>query len=359
MEKKNTSKGLMENIVSWFDKFMVVIGVIVFSLLMVMLARFSVEGDLGVWGGIIPAYAFFLFLVSSLGLLAVYYVTRWKFIKGLMRLTIILLLVFIAFNYLDRQPLVNKIFSCMSLVVMETSFLLASLSGKITLWKNKAFDIFIAILLFSLTIGTVVYGQGLIFKYFDINSSSPSTSIDKPVIYLYPTHEEDIVVNLDYEGSIIASYPHYNGQWSVKAYPDGRIIDISTNKEYSYLFWEGKPFEDISWDMSKGFVVRGDDVRLFLQDKLSFMGLTPKEYNEFIVYWYPRMKDNEYNLIHFAGREYIDTAKLSISPEPDSVLRVFMVFKPLDKKIDIEEQALVPFQRKGFSAVEWGGTEIK
>ena len=89
------------------------------------------------------------------------------------------------------------------------------------------------------------------------------------------------------------------------------------------------------------------------------MGLNAKEYNEFIVYWYPRMKDNPYNLIYFAGEDYTEAAPLTITPTPDSVLRIFMVFKPLNKKIDIDPQQIQPFERKGFSVVEWGGTEIR
>jgi len=86
-------------------------------------------------------------------------------------------------------------------------------------------------------------------------------------------------------------------------------------------------------DLTKGFVVRGEDTAIFLQQMLSRMGLTPKEYNEFIVYWYPQMKNNKYNLIHFAGEEYTDLAKLTITPKPDSILRVFMVYKPLEREI--------------------------
>jgi len=89
------------------------------------------------------------------------------------------------------------------------------------------------------------------------------------------------------------------------------------------------------------------------------MGLSPKEYNEFIVYWYPRMQNNPYNLIHFADTQYTETAPLTINPIPDAMLRVFMVYKPLQEEISIKEQPLKPFERKGFTVIEWGGTEIK
>ncbi len=185
--------------------------------------------------------------------------------------------------------------------------------------------------------------------------------IEKPVIYLYPEKQQDVTVQLDYQGQIIAEYPKFVGGlegWKVMAFPDGKLINQVDGKEYSYIFWEGIADEKIDWDLSKGFVIKGEDTRDFLQDTLSQVGLTPKEYNEFIVYWYPLMKDNPYNLISFAGEQYTQTAPLTITPKPDSMLRVFMVYKSLDEKIEIEPQTFQTFERKGFTLVEWGGTEI-
>ena len=220
----------------------------------------------------------------------------------------------------------------------------------------------IIVLLILLSLLTMA---GKIPNFLNINYLEPSSrwseSIDKPVIYFYPTEKTDISVQLQYEGEIIADYPKYDSTiegWKITAYPDGRIIDWADELEYSYIFWEGIPKTSIDWDLSQGFVVKGSDTREFLQKTLLEIGLTPKEYNEFIVYWYPLMKDNTYNLIHFAGSQYTEIAKLTITPEPDSILRVFMVFKPLDKKIDIEEQEIYPFERKGFTVIEWGGSKV-
>ena len=67
------------------------------------------------------------------------------------------------------------------------------------------------------------------------------------------------------------------------------------------------------------------------------------------------MKDNPYNLIHFAGESYTKTAPLTISPKEDSLLRVFMVFKALQ---EVKAQTFEPFERKGFTVVERGGSEL-
>ena len=70
------------------------------------------------------------------------------------------------------------------------------------------------------------------------------------------------------------------------------------------------------------------------------------------------MEGNAYNLITFQQEAYTDQAELTITPQPDSLLRVFMAWQPLDKPIDIEPQVLVPFVHEGFTVVEWGGAEI-
>lgn len=183
---------------------------------------------------------------------------------------------------------------------------------------------------------------------------------EKPVIYLYPEKKETVNVKIDWAGGLAADYPDYdpdNG-WNVTAYPDGRLINKADGKEYSYLFWEGGSCE-ANYDMSKGFVVKGSDTKEFLQETLAKIGLTPNEYNEFIVYWYPKMKDNQYNIIHFAAEEYTSRAKLTVTPAPDSLLRVFMVYRPSLTEVEVEPQTFATFERKGFTVVEWGGSEME
>lgn len=178
----------------------------------------------------------------------------------------------------------------------------------------------------------------------------------KPVIYLYPVEETQVRVQLDFDGELTTTYPPYGDGWEVTASPDGTLVSLADGKEYSYLFWEGKT--DAVYDLSKGWCVRGEDTMAFLQEKLPEIGLSPKEYNEFIVYWLPMMENNAYNLITFQQQAYTDSAQLSVSPQPDSVLRVFMAWKPLDEPVDIAPQEFDSFQRSGFTLIEWGGTKL-
>lgn len=179
----------------------------------------------------------------------------------------------------------------------------------------------------------------------------------KPVIYLYPEETTPVQVKLSYDGELTCTYPSYEDGWNVVAEPDGTLTDIESSREYSYLFWEGDAA--IQYDMSKGFLVKGEDTAAFLQEKLEFLGLEPKEYNEFIVYWLPKMQNNPYNLITFQTDCYTEHAVLHITPEPDSVLRVFMVWEALEEPVAVEEPELTGFERRGFTVVEWGGAERK
>lgn len=179
----------------------------------------------------------------------------------------------------------------------------------------------------------------------------------KPVIYLYPESVTDVEVTLDYDGELAVTYPEYEHGWSVTAYPDGTLMNHADGLEYSYLFWEG--IENRDYDLSEGFVVKGEDTAKFLQELLPQFGLIAKEYNEMIVFWYPLMKNHAYNLISFQYDAYTDYARLNVSPQPDTVLRVFMVVKELDEPIDIKKQEIISIERKGFTVVEWGGTIIK
>lgn len=179
----------------------------------------------------------------------------------------------------------------------------------------------------------------------------------KPVIYLYPETTTEVSVNLDYKWEVFARYPEYNQEngWKVVAEPNGTIYQ--DGKEYSYLFWEWNPDYKPNYDWSKWFVVKWSEARKFLQEKLAEIWLTPREYNEFIVYWYPKLQENEYNLVHFATEEeYWKYAELNIFPKPESVLRVFMVYKKTSKNTEVEAQVFEKFERKWFSVVEWGGS---
>ena len=174
----------------------------------------------------------------------------------------------------------------------------------------------------------------------------------KPVIYLYPQEACKVEVSLDYCGELTCTYPKYEAPWSVTARPDGTLLDAN-GQEYAYLYWEGVGYEN--FDFSRGFCIAGEDTATFLEDALAKLGLTRREANEFIVYWLPLMEGNPYNVISFQTDTYEEAAKLTVSPQPDTMIRVFMAWYGTDTSVELPAQSLTAPQREGFTLVEWGG----
>ena len=197
------------------------------------------------------------------------------------------------------------------------------------------------------------------YDYKYINETVCDPNIDyKPIIYLYPEDEIEVSVKLKYPEKLTTTYPKYKNGWTVLVYPNGQLIDLETNRSLYGLYWEGlnivsKGIKD------EGFVVKGEDSASFLEGKLEILGLTERESKEFIIYWLPILESNEYNYIRFETMDEInENMTLEINPKPDTVIRVLMEFKGLDKPIYVKEQKLASPNRYGFTVVEWGGTKL-
>lgn len=181
---------------------------------------------------------------------------------------------------------------------------------------------------------------------------------DKPIIYIYPTKKIDLEVKLLNDKVLTSTYPKYSGYWNITVDINGNIYDKKTNRNYYALYWEG--IDNTKPNMTEGFVIKGEDTISFLEEKLEYLGLNEREINEFIVYWLPRMENNKYNFIRFKTIEEINKyMPLEFSKDPDTLIRVLMDFKPLNKEIKVKEQKLIKQERKGFTIVEWGGREVK
>ena len=180
----------------------------------------------------------------------------------------------------------------------------------------------------------------------------------KPMIYLYPSEKMDVKVVLKNKKLLTTTYPKYKDSWEVIADTDGTLIDKESGREYYGLYWEGKNYTKIN--EKKGFVVKGKDTIKFLEEKLNELGLTNKEAEEFIVYWLPKLEKNNYNYIYFAQTDEVNKyMPLEVTPEPDSMIRILMYYRPLNKKKEVKEQKIKQVYRKDFTLVEWGGTELK
>ncbi len=200
---------------------------------------------------------------------------------------------------------------------------------------------------------------GLHFANIYIREKTSPIAV-KPIIYLYPTEEKEVTVKLGSKENITCSYPNYdNDGWRVLAKPNGDLVDLDDGRNLYALYYENN--NNVKFKIEdEGFVVESSQVKEFLEEKLDILGLNEREAEEFIVYWLPRLQSNKYNYIRFATKEEINqNMGLEVSGNPDTIIRVLMTYKGLDKPIQVKEQKIETPERKGFVVVEWGGTEIK
>ena len=230
-----------------------------------------------------------------------------------------------------------------------------------SVWEKPRVAAIIVSVIIVILIAIVCFGIDQYLKA--AKAAASSITAHAPIIYLYNDNDELINVKLDLDGELTVTYPEYpTGEgWTVSAAPDGRLTDTQ-GQEYPFLFWEAEL--NMDYDLSKGFCVKGSDTEEFLDEVLPELGLNENEMEDFEAYWLPLMADNPYNVITFQTTAYTDAAKLDVTPEPDVVVRVNMLWYASDSFVDIEPQVLEDMNssledRDGFVLVEWGGEIIE
>ncbi|KAK2462516.1 hypothetical protein APHAL10511_005486 [Amanita phalloides] len=257
---------------------------------------------------------------------------------------------------------------------------------------------------------------------FDTSSNSPSR-FAKPVIYLYPPSPGSVNVRLSlispWEFSAIyplATAKHLESgplvgresiTWDVVASPDGQLR-LSDGLQVSYLYWEAEtrspggvdtppssrpltPEWALSverFDPSNPILTPQDsvllrvpgDVTKYLDKALLALGLHTEARTSFITYWLPSFVKHEYIALRFVEQSsYEAAARLDITPKPDVVMRVFMLFRGVDGQsvadwsaaaeraqdmdvakwktivgVDVEKMSCEEL----FRVLEWGGMEV-
>ena len=179
----------------------------------------------------------------------------------------------------------------------------------------------------------------------------------KPVIYLYPEETMDISVQLNLKNSKFTTiYPKFNNEnaWNIRAKPNGDIL--MNGKAYPYLFWEAESYNE--QNTNEGFIVSEENAEKFLEEKLNILGLNEKEKTDFITFWLPVLLRNKLSLCSFQTEKFFENMELNVTPKPDTMIRVFLTIKKLDAPINIKEQKLLSVERKGYTVVEWGGSNF-
>ncbi len=202
----------------------------------------------------------------------------------------------------------------------------------------------------------------------------------KPVIYLYPTKPTAVEVKFSLPMKLTVDIPKYAEGWKVLADPSGQLEDLQPEQTdcskinssafgseyavsaceantYPYLYWAG--FTSQKYPLvTKGFVVSASDLQNFLEEKLSYIGFNSAEISDVISYWEPKMLKKEapfYRITFLQNSELNRLFPMSVVPQPDSTIRIFLDWSPLDAPVNITPQKLLQYARRGFSYVEWGG----
>lgn len=187
-------------------------------------------------------------------------------------------------------------------------------------------------------------------------------TVKKPVIYLYPEQETEVNIRVNPSGELSFTYPKYESNgWTVTAKPNGELN--TQNQTYNYLFWESEQTQP-TIQTNSGFIIPKEETITFLEKTLSQFGLNSKEKADFITFWGPQLMQNKRNFIQFKINEQcLEYAELMISPQPDNVYRIYLLFTDASEwQIEhdqIQEQLIPRMLRSGFTVIEWGGAEIK
>jgi hypothetical protein len=175
----------------------------------------------------------------------------------------------------------------------------------------------------------------------------------KPVVYLYPTHTQQVNVRLG--ATVTASDPLYNAAdgWTVTAQPNGTLT--TGGQTYGSLFWEGQG-SGLYPGITSGTVVKHANAATTIAKQLKQQGLSATESNDFMVYWLPKIPNKPYvRLTWFNTTQMNQLAPLRVRPQPDTVIRVFLDMDGFDQPIKLPAQHLSAIPRHGFTVVEWGG----
>lgn len=172
----------------------------------------------------------------------------------------------------------------------------------------------------------------------------------KPAIYLYPTSDSIVNVNVNFNGNIITSIPKYDSGWSVFATTYGEI-----DGKYDYLFYEAS-LNDLKLP-KEGWVVSYGNLDKWFDVNLKELGLTEKEKNQFKEYWLNKLQKSDYYEIKLLDNNLLNQNdwNLITNPAPDTLIRIELYFKPLKYPEQISQPTITTPERKGFTVVEWGG----
>ncbi|KAI5887724.1 uncharacterized protein SCHCODRAFT_02638820 [Schizophyllum commune H4-8] len=237
-----------------------------------------------------------------------------------------------------------------------------------------------------------------------------------PVVYLYSPQPVEATVRLSLvpEWNFSVVYPvvpvkstaaGQGLEWRVRTQQDGTLRELTTGLEVAYLYWEAKTdgagtisppsspalatppaiTQEVFRPSLSGLsdedsvVLPIGTVTPYLDTALAALGLHTEARTSFITYWLPSMLKHQHVALRFIEQAaYERAAPLDVTPAPDVVTRVFMLFKgvaaaELNAWPAAQLRAKEPVRRwqdvvgvelaktldtSLFRVIEWGGMEV-
>jgi hypothetical protein len=147
---------------------------------------------------------------------------------------------------------------------------------------------------------------------------------------------------------LTSSIPEYGDGWTVWAEPSGRL-----DGKYDYLYYSARVYWD--FQLEHGWSVAAEGVFPWFEQILPQLGLNSDETRDFVDYWSVHLPYSPCYRVFPQGTEMVDRQiAMTVTPEPDSVLRLWLAIERLVQCEPLPEPELTPFDRNGFTVVEWG-----
>ncbi|TBU28000.1 ubiquitin-domain-containing protein [Dichomitus squalens] len=237
----------------------------------------------------------------------------------------------------------------------------------------------------------------------------------KPVIYLFSPHaisDATVSISLAPQWSFSHIYPQVDvkalaagkeqASWSISANPNGSLVERGTGLELSYLFWEAtsniaippsppSPRLDVPPPLVEHFdpaypsltpesptaiIIPFSQLLMYLDHTLKALSLHTSARNDFITYWLPALSKKPYVALRFLPQDaYERAAELEVTPLPDVITRVFMLFRGVEAEevglwsevmervgkvdwVDIVGVESGAWDERVFRVLEWGAMEV-
>ena len=240
----------------------------------------------------------------------------------------------------------------------------------------------------------------------------------KPVIYLFSPQtlaNATVSVRLVPQWSFSHVYPitekrHFECgtqmiTWTISVSTDGTLVEKDTGLELSYLFWEAlsnfdaSPPKPLSSPTHEGhdvtelfnpscpvlepsssttILLSFNELFPYLNVALKSLTLHTAARNDFITYWLPALSKKPYVALRFLPQAaYERAAELKVTPAPDVVTRVFMLFRGVpsedaesgiwqlarDRVGEVDWPSVVGVKedaqdKERFRVLEWGAMEV-